>query len=61
MVQIGSRVDVCRDCEELTVVGEFWNVEPRFRLFICAACLRRAAESVEQAASRLPVEEARAS
>ncbi len=53
MVQIGSRIDVCAHCEELTVVGEFWNVGPRFRVFLCAACLERAAQSIRYAASSL--------
>jgi hypothetical protein len=60
MVQIGSRVDICAHCTELAVVGEFWNVEPRFRVFICAPCLEQCAGSVRAAASRLAVpEEAR--
>lgn len=51
MIQIGSRVDICAHCEELAVVGEFWNVAPRFRVFLCAPCLERSAASVRQAAS----------
>lgn len=61
MVQIGSRVDVCCECDQLTVVGEFWIVAPRHRFFKCAPCLRRDADSVEQAASRLPIAEVRLS
>lgn len=55
MVQIGSRVDVCAHCDRLAVVGEFWNLAPRFRVFVCAPCLLHMAEGVRQAASRLPL------
>jgi len=58
MVQIGSRVDQCHSCGELAVVGEFWNVEPRFRVFWCAPCLERMAAAVKAAASRLVVQKA---
>jgi hypothetical protein len=61
VVQIGARVDVCSWCDDLVVVGEFWNLRPRFRMFICAACLKRAAEGVQQAASRLEAPVQRAS
>lgn len=61
MVQIGSRVDVCAECGELAVCGEFWNVEPRFRVFWCARCLARMVDAVRAAASRLVVPKARTS
>jgi len=54
MVQAGSHVDRCAHCDQLTLCGEFWNVEPRFRVFICSDCLQRAADSVRQAAVRYP-------
>lgn len=52
MVQIGSALEMCSDCGELTVCGEFWNVEPRFRVFWCAACLAKMLAGVEAAARR---------
>lgn len=55
MVQIGSRVDRCQECESLGVCGEFWNVAPRFRWIVCARCLRRAASGIDQAAARMVV------
>lgn len=55
MVQAGSHVDVWHQCEQLRVCAEMWNVEPRFRWFVCAECLQRAADSVRQAEARYPI------
>lgn len=57
MVQIGSRVDICHECHKLAVVGEFWNVEPRYRVFWCAGCLERMAAGVRAASRLMPVPE----
>jgi hypothetical protein len=43
----------CAACGELKVCGEFWNVEPRFRVFWCADCLERMLAGVRAAASRI--------
>jgi hypothetical protein len=53
MVQFGSRVDQCAACLELKVCGEFWNIDPRFRVFWCADCIERMAAGVRAAASRI--------
>lgn len=52
MVQIGAHVEMCSDCGELKVCGEFWNVEPRFRAFWCVDCLEKMAAGVKAAAAR---------
>lgn len=56
MVQIGSRLEVCAWCEQRRMCGEFWKVLPRLRQFICAACLRKAADGIDLAESRLAVD-----
>lgn len=55
MVQIGARLEMCSDCGELKVCGEFWNIEPRFRAFWCADCLGRMLAGVRAAALRYAV------
>lgn len=52
MVQIGSTLEMCSDCRELKVCGEFWQVEPRFRVFWCADCLEAMLAGVKAAATR---------
>ena len=53
MVLIGSRWVLCSWCQVPEVCGEFWKTKPRFREFVCAACLRRAAAAIEQARPRV--------
>lgn len=49
MVHYGSHVETCHHCRKLRLCAELWNIRPRFRLFLCAACLRALATAVDQA------------
>jgi hypothetical protein len=51
-VQIGSHVEMCSECGELKVCGEFWSIEPRCRWFWCLECLERMAAGVRAAMAR---------
>lgn len=51
MIQFGARLDTCRSCGERTVVGVFvvLTATPALHLCVCAPCLSRGAEAVDQA------------